>query len=427
MHLSIKNAGKISEANIEIKGITVLAGENNTGKSTVGKLLFCIFNSLYKIDEKIEDELKNGIERILMSSPSFVNSNRPITINYPIFSDDEIDLKKRNIYIQNKEDLKIGLKKLYIILNKNASKYTDDDFPKAIENVANAMIDFLSIPNDEIVTVIFRNQFQAEFNMQINNSYSPDTYSEIILKIKNTDIKICVEENNSVKIENKISLNKEVMYIDNCFVLNNFNYNIYNDYKIHQDHLKAKLLKNKFNSDYSIANEIITTKKLDKIFEKLDSICDGEVIENRMRVLEYKEKNSKISLNMSNVSAGLKTFIIIKTLLLNGSLEENGTIILDEPEIHLHPEWQLVFAELIVLLQKEFNMHILLTTHSPYFLEAIELYSKKHGITDKCKYYLAENENNMAKIVDVSNNIEEIYKKLAKPLQTLENERYSLI
>ena len=60
----------------------------------------------------------------------------------------------------------------------------------------------------------------------------------------------------------------------------------------------------------------------------------------------------------------MKTFLIIKTLLINDVIQSNGTIILDEPEIHLHPEWQLLFAELIVLIQKEFGMHILLNTHT---------------------------------------------------------------
>ena len=47
MQLQFKNIGKISEASIEVNGITVIAGENNTGKSTVGKVLFCIFNTFY--------------------------------------------------------------------------------------------------------------------------------------------------------------------------------------------------------------------------------------------------------------------------------------------------------------------------------------------------------------------------------------------
>lgn len=38
MQLKIKNVAKLKEATINIDGITVIAEENNTGKSTIGKL-----------------------------------------------------------------------------------------------------------------------------------------------------------------------------------------------------------------------------------------------------------------------------------------------------------------------------------------------------------------------------------------------------
>lgn len=60
----------------------------------------------------------------------------------------------------------------------------------------------------------------------------------------------------------------------------------------------------------------------------------------------------------------------------------NGTLILDEPEIHLHPKWQLLLAETIVLIQKSFEMHILITTHSPYFMKAIKVYTEKYEISE---------------------------------------------
>lgn len=47
MYLKLRNIGKITEADIELTGMTVIAGENNTGKSTVSKALFSAFNSLY--------------------------------------------------------------------------------------------------------------------------------------------------------------------------------------------------------------------------------------------------------------------------------------------------------------------------------------------------------------------------------------------
>lgn len=56
MELYLKNIGKVAEANVEINGITVIAGENDTGKSTVGRALFSIFNGFYKIEEQIRQE-----------------------------------------------------------------------------------------------------------------------------------------------------------------------------------------------------------------------------------------------------------------------------------------------------------------------------------------------------------------------------------
>lgn len=56
MQIKLKNIGKLKEADIKIDGITVIAGKNNTGKSTVGKSLYCLFSSLYNIEKKIEDD-----------------------------------------------------------------------------------------------------------------------------------------------------------------------------------------------------------------------------------------------------------------------------------------------------------------------------------------------------------------------------------
>lgn len=65
MKITLHNIGKIGEASIELHGITVIAGENDTGKSTVGKALYSVFNSLYKITEQIDKERRNSIEQIM--------------------------------------------------------------------------------------------------------------------------------------------------------------------------------------------------------------------------------------------------------------------------------------------------------------------------------------------------------------------------
>ena len=65
MKLKIRNLGKIEKAEIVFNGITVVAGDNNTGKSTVGKALFAFFNSLEGMKGKIRAQ-RDGMERLTL-------------------------------------------------------------------------------------------------------------------------------------------------------------------------------------------------------------------------------------------------------------------------------------------------------------------------------------------------------------------------
>lgn len=55
MKLKIKNVGILSKVDLEINGITVIAGENDTGKSTISKSLYAIFNGFYRINDEVFD------------------------------------------------------------------------------------------------------------------------------------------------------------------------------------------------------------------------------------------------------------------------------------------------------------------------------------------------------------------------------------
>ena len=423
MILTLKNIGKIAGASVELNGITVIAGENNTGKSTVGKVLFCIFNSFYKIKEKIDEERQDTIEEILAVLDRRLINTSVSRADIGDFSQALLD--NREQYIENSDLLQEYIEEWF--LKKDETSQLDlkaESLGEFIEPITS----ILSVSDEEILKTVLQKKLSAEFNSQINNLYSEEE-GKIDLKIKETEVGMIIRNNELASIKNNFDLHTEVIYIDDPFVLDNLRSErsqlfLNRNYANHQEHLKQKLRKIDNRSEIKVAlNEIITTKKIDVILQKLDLICSGEMVRNRMSFV-YQKKNSNVVFNMKNISTGLKTFVILKTLLLNNSLEENGTIVLDEPEIHLHPEWQLLFAELIVLLQKEFNMHILLNTHSPYFLRAIQVYSAKYEIADRCKYYLSENVDERAILKDVTTSIDEIYVKLAKPLESLENGRY---
>lgn len=66
MKLYLKNIGKIEEAFIEMNGITVIAGENDTGKSTVGRALFAVFNGFTNIQTQIDKEREDSITLLMI-------------------------------------------------------------------------------------------------------------------------------------------------------------------------------------------------------------------------------------------------------------------------------------------------------------------------------------------------------------------------
>ena len=65
MRLIIENIGNVGQAEIEIKGITVIAGQNGTGKSTISRSLFSIFSANYDVFNKISKDRINSINDIL--------------------------------------------------------------------------------------------------------------------------------------------------------------------------------------------------------------------------------------------------------------------------------------------------------------------------------------------------------------------------
>lgn len=416
MKLSLKNIGKIETASVEINGITVIAGENNTGKSTVGRALFAVFNSFYNIQKQIESERVQNIENLIDMM------YRNVTNRYTRrFDSGEIAQKiiaQIYLYKDDTEAVKDIIVKTILQYDENFEKHIGDN---SIDEYIVRIKDGLNVADLDIFKSVLEKKLDAEFAGEVNNIFTDKT-GEIVLSIKDTNIIVTIEDNAVKSVVGKIDLHTQTVYIDDPFVIDEvrYTYGIDNSSLDHRGYLREKLNK---ENNANLIDEIIASNKLDNIYRKISTVISGDIVKNKRSGLGYQRKNTDKVLDVKNLSTGFKTFAILKTLLMNGTIEYNGTIILDEPEIHLHPEWQLLFAELIVLIQKEFGVHILLNTHSPYFLNAIEVYAVKYGINDRCKYYLASSQDDISTIGDVTNNIELIYSKLARPLQELENER----
>lgn len=425
MRLRIQNIGKISAADIEINGITIVAGENNTGKSTVGKTLYAMFNSFCRTQKRISAERVRSVTRYI-GQMYMENNDRGLRMLDAEAVANEI--VHHADQFQNVDGLERGVKEE---LQKYGEGETSLPKEELLHEYVIRILEVLRVSDDEFLKLLLEHRFDAEFNGQICSIYAKQT-AEAVLNIKDENIAVIWEENRVSSIQNQdaVSLNTEVIYIDDPFVLDDVRSSYYRMSwsmrdKDHRSDLCQKLYQSAGHQ--TLVDEIVVKDKLEHIYQKLAKIVDGEVSRGSGNRIVYQKKGSDKALDVRNLSTGLKAFVILKMLLTNGAIEQNGTIVLDEPEIHLHPEWQLIFAEIIVLIHKEFGVHILINTHSPYFLNAIEVYTEKYEVAKRCKYYLSElQENGMACIKDVTNDTEQIYRKLAQPLQDLEDERACL-
>lgn len=426
MHLTVENIGKVAKADIEISGITVIAGENNTGKSTIGKALFCLFNCFHDPERRIKSERRSSISRAL--SRLFDNAADAILGGSSFYFGWDTDEVAEQILSKHEQNgVSVGFVRQCIVdsLEKNqpeAVPLVADDGDE-IADASQRIIEILEVPDESLFRAVLTRSLLNEFNGQINNIYT-EAPAAVELVIKDVASKARIDNDSVVSINNILHLRTEAVYLDDPFVIDSSRtYGWFRINSDHRSHLRQRL-NGVRRDDKTEIDRIIASSKIQEIYSVINRVLDGDIVVGDGRNLRLRVPGSDKLLDACNLSSGLKTFAIIKQLLLNGTIEDSGTIILDEPEIHLHPEWQIVFAELIVLLQKKFSLHILLNTHSPYFLNAIQVYAERYQVSDVCHFYQATLRGGVSVINDVSGDVEKLYAQLAAPFQILEDVAY---
>ena len=176
--------------------------------------------------------------------------------------------------------------------------------------------------------------------------------------------------------------------------------------------------------DQSSKNDILDefeNKKTIEFERKLNSIIEGKFKIDNSGLFKFKQNSKEFSL--ANTSTGIKTIGMIQILLENRKLHKNSYLIMDEPEVHLHPEWQIKLAEILVLLVKELGVTLFLNSHSPLFIEAMEVYSTKYETKNDTRLFLTEKnkENDKYDIIEIPfKKIYELYDNLGNPYDTLD-------
>lgn len=415
MSIVLSNFCKIKKADVKIDGLTVIAGPNDTGKSTIGKALYAIIKAQINFPE-FYTKIRNKKIIAKLSNPFFafignLNFSNEDSATQQLLN--EISNLRFNFFMSERgvslTDEDVFINNVYDLVNRCKQHYNvDEKLYKIIQQIYEEYQQETS--DEEKFKTIAEYYFHDTFSNNLNNSVSKEE-SQILFTFKGTVIsKISIKDNSITqakidKAKNFLSFT-DVTFIDSPLYLE----------KSHKsDTSYTQDLKHKIN----IAQEELEKNQETKITKKIISILSNAKFcyNNTTKDIEYKINKNADNLKIINIASGSKSFGILYLLLKTNLIKNDTIIVLDEPENHLHPEWQIKYAEILTLLVKE-NYHIVLTSHSPTFIHALATYAKEYKIDNKkINFYLAKKikKKNYSILKNVNNDIEKIYENLYAP------------
>lgn len=437
MQIRLKNIGIVKDSTITLDGLTVITGKNNSGKTTVGKTLYSLFDAVTDLQFKAKKDkyvyimnylnnldysaefiryFRNEIQREQLDFEAYPILKCVITGKYLQEISPETTEEFVCKLVDELSDLDISFFVDQMISNKSSRFFkikaldiSNDTIKisfnkqkeKVIAELEKLIIDINKDPELIDYTRESINQtLRVEFSNQIQPVKGQDGISLIeISDNNNVYFHFTIKDNSIVNNGEPVFITspcKKVYLVDDPFVIDNesipkffrgrptedrnsfFNPNRIDSHKKQLEHiLRSKKTLTVF--EQTVLNDTLKNTKL-----KIDKILPGTF--ELSTEGEYYVQDG-VKLKISNLATGSKMFSIIKMLLDKGEIDNTTMLILDEPEAHLHPKWQNAFAEIIVLLVKELDVNILLTTHSPNFMLALDAYMRKYEIAEKTNFY----------------------------------------
>lgn len=458
MKISIENIGQIEKADIKLDGITIIAGENNTGKSTVGKSLFAILRGMNNWDTsylricatKLHDKMKDLSVRLEEFCLENTTATRRRTNRANALV---LELCKNEEFIVNVEDYQVTGEKT--VLSNNLEEFCEQYIglyqKNKIDEVRINNSDFFRNWIDDVLeelkevdleeTHLQGNIIRESFGTIFRNQYLKYGSNNAKIIFDDGEIESCIELSKTVcTLTKPIRPKSGVYFIESPKLFDEIG--SYLLWGSEQSMLKELMIPNSFSSSntrirmmsvyrhgqqYSIESDRQDLpENVDEVLEMLRETMNGQADYYAKEGIKFKDKAYDTTFYSQNVSTGLKSVALLEYAVRIGAIQKNDILILDEPEINLHPEWQLVYARALVCLQKMYNLTLLVTTHSPYFLRAVECFCDLNDVMDKLNVYSVKKDSAQKHTIDdvmtSEYGMSELYEILSAPFDRLEEE-----
>lgn len=435
MQLRLQHINKIKEAEITLKGLTVIAGANDAGKSTVGKILFTIIKSINNIkgyDENIRNRELRKRFVLLRSSLKHLSAEElvPFLHTWNLQGTD-FDVLMESLFEKLVD--KANWKRMDEALQSLSA--VEPRFRVRVEKALGDMKQIVFRSNDasELLKHELENMIEAEF---LNRICTIDTlHSQITLKddAGNVCLNIGLEKDKVVQTD---YLNEDGnLWVDATFVESPLYMHLLDmlvasqTLKEQQDfrtflrpivNYHIKDMAQKLDAIRYNTLDLFSSHLTNKIQPDIKAITGGNFsFDSRKRKLSWVKDGKEYA--PVNVASGIKAFGVMQLLLETHSIDEDKMLIWDEPENHLHPEWQIKFAELLVRMAQA-GIPIVVSSHSPYFIQAIRYFAHEQELEKFVNYYLAEEtEEGLSELEDVTKDLNRLFLKLAQPMNSIVN------
>lgn len=387
--LSIQNFRAIKSANITLNGITVVSGINGCGKNTMSKLLYYIFRNANSFEEIVSDSVRQSIEPYQSALTSILRSVRNTNVltyrRYMMFRSglENLDVESIAKYTEYLRSLKTSIidsltdetdihileRDLYIIKSTLGLGAKDKvDFPSMVEMIIAKMIEKLEKSNQLILDRpynLFARRMEEFFETDVLKNVSLKEYESLVY-------------GHGLKNVPELHYIKKVAYIDTPMVIGQ---TISSQQPIYWKEIN-ELAKMPPRKGYKLS----INKHIRQDIINGDASFDDDYFAGGFK---YNRADGKV-FDLAECATGIKSFSIMQMLLKNLFLGGNTLMILDEPETHLHPQWIVEYANLIVLLHKRLGVKFFITSHSTDMVSAIRYISEKEKCINSVSFYLAE-------------------------------------
>lgn len=410
----LENFAKITSADLDLNGITVVVGKNNSGKSTVGKALYALCDIARNVDGLVLDSLATSMWKAAKDANLYVNR---LTLQRIV---DQVTSKSAT-FLEGLHSLREKMRNTWEMEKRDPK--TKGQLP-AFRSQIQAIMD---LPLPRYRNAVVWEYFQHVFHSQVLSAF--EHQGDTMAAIDGAGGVRCVFHATTAQYEETAPIQWRVYYLNGPRALNlvNSDGQLVGLEECEKDLVKALRKARKGNSTPGLVDprQVANRDKFVRLQECFDQVLPGfNEVRNGGR-FALPQAGCKEAILYENLSSGLKSFVLLRRLLMEGLLSEGDILILDEPEVNLHPEWQIVYAELVVLLCKIFGVKILLTSHSVDFIHALSLYAKLHKQENKLALYKSElQDNGAAKISHVpGNDWERLFDEFVNAIDILEGLR----